>query len=161
MLRSLQSRYLLPVLQGLQLTTAVGGTSTVSIGAQETASSTRNAAGKSTTVLNDKLSRVPVVVTTPSVNIANGGFACYDTAATVSNLVAETLGRTGIGDDGTVMVLSVGFESDAALRSDKQTVIARAASPRLMGVRVNADGTIGTGQGQLSGAQLRQARLLR
>lgn len=149
MLRTLQCRHIAPRLQGFKFTTTVAPAATLNIGSEE-ATIARNAAGKATITLGRPAYREGVVVATPGVDIAAGGYGVFDTAHAESSIKAEMLNEAaGAGDDGTGYALALSFDADNTDRSyPSQAVKNPALMPRLMGFRMTAAGAVALGRYQ-------------
>lgn len=129
--------------------TTASSTATASLGQDDLSSATSGATGKSTLNLKKPYARLPITVATPGANVANGGFATYDTDATKSAIVLESLGVAGSGDDGTIHGLSFGWDyaqSDhLGFHGGQPLVNTNGYEPILLGVHVTAAGAVTMG----------------
>jgi len=147
-LRKLQTPHLLPLLQPFKFTVAATPSATLNIGSQE-ATISRAAAGFASIFPNDYYGRNSIIVATPGADVAQGGYAAYNSTAGQADVSAYLTNAAGTGDDGTGYAMVLGFEDDDTDRLEPyQSVRTQAVSPRLMGFKVDAAGTISSGSNQ-------------
>lgn len=149
MLRSLKSPHIgTHITAGLVSTTA---TASMSVGAGDFLTVTRNSAGKTTLTRYRAPIRPGIVLAQAFTSIANGGYGTYDTDPSSASVVSEFLDASGSGDDGLGFVLAVDYLNEFTDRtSPYQGVTNTARSPRIMGFKISSAGAAAIGGTQSS-----------
>lgn len=145
-----KSRHLSPRVTGLAFTTTGGASAVVDKGSNDFPSITCGAAGKAVATQGDTafFSRGPVIVASPGANVADGGFAMFDTLPAAGALTIELADAAGSGDDGSGYAIAMGFDSaDTDSYDLGQNVRCSMNAPLLMGFRVTNNGTAAIASG--------------
>lgn len=153
-------RHLSPILTGFQFTTTGGASAVVDKGSNDFTSITCGAAGKAVASQGETalFDRGPIVVGSPGANIADGGFAMFDTLPASGAITMELAGAAGSGDDGTGYVIALGFGNvDTDRFDDAQFVRSTMSDPKLMGWRITNSGTVAVASGGLQGSVTRDS----
>lgn len=149
MLRSLKSNHISThITAGLVSTTA---TASMTVGAGDFPTVTRNSAGKTTLDRYRPAIRPGIVLAQAFTDIASGGYGTYDTDPAAGVVVSEFLDAAGSGDDGLGFVMAVDYLNEFTDRtSPPQGVTNTARSPRMMGFKISSAGAAAIGGTQSS-----------
>jgi hypothetical protein len=147
MLRPIQHAHLSPLLQGYTFTTDAS-TVTVNRGAND-ATAVRSGAGLTTFTQRElgMFKRGPIIVGVAGDNVADGGFACYDTLPASGVNLLETLDAAGSGDNGTGHCILLGWGSGQTDKVSPQNVKATFPRPQLAAWRITNNGTLTVSSG--------------
>ena len=151
-------RHLSPLLTGFQFTSTGGTSAVVDHGSNDFPSITCGAAGKVVAAQQETacFNRGPVVVGSPGADVADGGFAMFDTLPADGAITMELAGAAGSGDDGTGYVIAMGFgDADTDRFDDAQIVRTTINDGKLLGWRITNNGTVAVASGGLQASVAR------
>jgi len=134
MLRTLQTNYLLPKLIG-STSTNDGVDVTASIGALLGVFG-RPGAGLNQLVLSTNFHREPVTVYSPGSTATLGGFASINITPNVAIIRSITSNASGVAEDNTIHMITLGFMSNSTDYVPKQAVHTVYDRPRAMGLKI-------------------------
>lgn len=138
MLRAIRNDHIRPRLLGFRVNST---TSTVAEVNPDNCTITDHSAGATTLTLAEVYARTPVVVATCDTDVGDGAIANYVSA---SKSTARVLSSTNAGaaTDGTIHVLTLGWDSDTTdIVTPSHSLRSSVSGPRLIGFGVDGTGT--------------------
>lgn len=151
MLRMVKNEHLGLLVSGFQLTTTSTPGATVDVGGNDAASISRSSAGKAVITSKEAglFKRAPIVLSSIGANVANGGFATFDTVAGSNAFTTKFIDSAAAADDGSGHVILAGFTNSQTdlVRSPLQRVRATFPLPVLHAYRITNNGTVAIGSG--------------